>query len=102
MVHGSGGSYRQAPQSGLGPRPAAKDYASLAIDTRRHDDKINTDNFLSVPTPSVDSVRPARQLSKGKLPDFPEWLDLSAFEGRATVGGGVLQGMNDPKATSLR
>jgi pimeloyl-ACP methyl ester carboxylesterase len=48
MVHGSGGSYRQAPQSGLGPRLAAKGYASLAINTRQHDDKINTDNFLDV------------------------------------------------------
>ena len=48
MVHGSGGSYRQAPQSGLGPRLAAKGYAALAINTRQHDDKINTDNFLDI------------------------------------------------------
>jgi pimeloyl-ACP methyl ester carboxylesterase len=48
MVHGSGGSYREAPQSGLGPRLSAKGYASLAINTRQHDDKINTDNFLDL------------------------------------------------------
>jgi pimeloyl-ACP methyl ester carboxylesterase len=48
MVHGSGGSYQGAPQSGLGPRLAARGYASLAINTRQHDDKINTDNFLDV------------------------------------------------------
>jgi pimeloyl-ACP methyl ester carboxylesterase len=48
MVHGSGGSYQQPPQSGLGPRLSAKGYASLAINTRQHDDKLNTDNFLDV------------------------------------------------------
>src|SRR5712692_467768 len=39
---------RQATQSGLGPRLAGKGYASLAINTRQHDDKINMDNFLDV------------------------------------------------------
>jgi pimeloyl-ACP methyl ester carboxylesterase len=48
MVHGSGGSYQRAPESALGWRLAAKGYASLAINTRQHDDKINTDNFLDV------------------------------------------------------
>jgi pimeloyl-ACP methyl ester carboxylesterase len=48
MVHGSGDSYRRAPQSGLAPRLAARGYASLAINTRQHDEKINTDNFLDV------------------------------------------------------
>jgi pimeloyl-ACP methyl ester carboxylesterase len=48
MVHGSGGSYRRAPESTLAPRLAAKGYAALAINTRQHDDKINTDNFLDV------------------------------------------------------
>jgi predicted alpha/beta-fold hydrolase len=48
MVHGSGGSYRRAPQSGLGRRLAANGYASLAIDTRQHDEAINTDNFFDV------------------------------------------------------
>jgi pimeloyl-ACP methyl ester carboxylesterase len=48
MVHGSGGSYRRAPESALGPRLATKGYASLAINTRQHDERINTDNFLDV------------------------------------------------------
>ena len=48
MAHGSGGSYRRAPESTLGPRLAAKGYAVLAINTRQHDDKINTDNFFDV------------------------------------------------------
>jgi pimeloyl-ACP methyl ester carboxylesterase len=48
MVHGSGGSYRRAPESALAPRLATKGYASLAINTRQHDERINTDNFLDV------------------------------------------------------
>jgi pimeloyl-ACP methyl ester carboxylesterase len=48
MVHGSGASYRGAPQSALGPRLATKGYASLAINTRQHDERLNTDNFLDV------------------------------------------------------
>jgi hypothetical protein len=48
MVHGSGGSYRRAPESTLAPRLATKGYAALAINTRQHDEKINTDNFLDV------------------------------------------------------
>jgi pimeloyl-ACP methyl ester carboxylesterase len=62
MVHGSGGSYRRAPQSGLGPRLAAKGYASLAINTRQHDDKVNTDNFLDVPRDIEAAVQVARAL----------------------------------------
>src|SRR5579863_2691325 len=42
MIHGSGGSYRRPPESTLGGRLAAKGYAALAIDTRQHDNNINT------------------------------------------------------------
>ena len=45
MVHGSGGSYRRAPESALGPRLAANGHATLAINTRQHDDRVTTDNF---------------------------------------------------------
>ena len=48
MVHGSGGSYQRAPESALGPRFAVSGYASLAINTRQHDQHINTDNFYDV------------------------------------------------------
>jgi pimeloyl-ACP methyl ester carboxylesterase len=48
MVHGSGGSYQRAPESALGPRFAMRGYASLAINTRQHDQDINTDNFFDV------------------------------------------------------
>ncbi|HEY4142942.1 MAG TPA: alpha/beta fold hydrolase [Pseudolabrys sp.] len=48
MIHGSGGSYTRAPESALGTRLATKGYAALAIDTRQHDEKINTENFFDV------------------------------------------------------
>jgi pimeloyl-ACP methyl ester carboxylesterase len=62
MVHGSGGTWRQAPQSGLGPRLTSKGYASLAIDTRQHDDAINTDNFFDVSRDIDAAVQTARAL----------------------------------------
>jgi pimeloyl-ACP methyl ester carboxylesterase len=62
MVHGSGGSYRRAPESALGPRVAAKGYAALAINTRQHDDRINTDNFFEVGRDIDAAVQVARAL----------------------------------------
>ena len=67
MVHGSGGSYRGAPQSGLGRRLAAKGYAALAIDTRQHDDAINTDNFFDVRRDIEAAVATARALGYRRL-----------------------------------
>jgi pimeloyl-ACP methyl ester carboxylesterase len=62
MVHGSGGSYRRAPESTLGPRLAANGYAALAINTRQHDDKVNTDNFLEVRRDIEAAVQVGRAL----------------------------------------
>jgi pimeloyl-ACP methyl ester carboxylesterase len=67
MVHGSGGSYRRAPQSGLGPRLATKGYASLAINTRQHDDKVNTDNFLDIRRDLDAAVQVGRALGYKSL-----------------------------------
>jgi pimeloyl-ACP methyl ester carboxylesterase len=67
MVHGSGGSYRRAPESTLGPRLAAKGYAALAINTRQHDDKVNTDNFLDVRRDIEAAVQVGRALGYKKL-----------------------------------
>jgi pimeloyl-ACP methyl ester carboxylesterase len=67
MVHGSGGSYMQPPQSGLGPRLAAKGYASLAINTRQHDDKLNTDNFLDIRRDIDAAVQVGRALGYKSL-----------------------------------
>jgi hypothetical protein len=46
MVHGSGGNYARAPNSTLGRSLSGNGFAALAINTRQHDDKRNTDNFL--------------------------------------------------------
>jgi pimeloyl-ACP methyl ester carboxylesterase len=62
MVHGSGGSYLRAPESALGPRLATNGYASLAINTRQHDDRINTDNFLDVRRDIDAAVQVGRSL----------------------------------------
>lgn len=67
MIHGSGGSYRRAPESGLGARLAAKGYAVFAIDTRQHDDKINTENFFDVRRDIDAAVHTARALGYRKL-----------------------------------
>lgn len=67
MVHGSGGSYRRAPASALGPRLATKGYATLAINTRQHDDKVNTDNFLDVRRDIEAAVQVGRALGYRKL-----------------------------------
>ena len=48
MVHGSGNNYTVAPNSTLSRSLSQKGYASLAINTRQHDDKIYTENFLDI------------------------------------------------------
>lgn len=67
MIHGSGGSYRRAPESALGGRLAAKGYAALAIDTRQHDYKINTENFFDIRRDIDAAVYTARALGYRKL-----------------------------------
>jgi pimeloyl-ACP methyl ester carboxylesterase len=67
MVHGSGGSYQRAPESSLGSRFATKGYASLAINTRQHDDGINTDNFLDARRDIDAAVQVGRALGYKSL-----------------------------------
>jgi pimeloyl-ACP methyl ester carboxylesterase len=67
MVHGSGGSYQGLPQSALGPRLATAGYASLAINTRQHDERINTDNFLDVRRDIDAAVQVGRALGYKRL-----------------------------------
>lgn len=67
MVHGSGGSYQRAPESALGPRLAVNGYASLAINTRQHDQHINTDNFYDVIRDIEAAVHVGRALGYKKL-----------------------------------
>lgn len=67
MIHGSGGSYTRAPESALGGRLAAKGYAALAIDTRQHDDGINTENFFDVRRDIEAAVYTARALGYRRI-----------------------------------
>jgi pimeloyl-ACP methyl ester carboxylesterase len=67
MIHGSGGSYLRAPESELGRRLAANGRAALAINTRQHDDRVNTDNFLEVRGDIEAAVQVGRALGYKRL-----------------------------------
>ena len=62
MVHGSGGNYARAPNSTLGRSLSGNGFAVLAINTRQHDDKRNTDNFFDSSRDIDASVQAARSL----------------------------------------
>ena len=62
MVHGSGNNYTVAPNSTLSRSLSQKGYASLAINTRQHDDKIYTENFLDIRRDIDAAVQTARSL----------------------------------------
>lgn len=61
-VHGSGDNYYGDPLGFLGRGLSAAGYAYLAIDTRQHDDKINTDNFYDIRRDIEAAVFTARSL----------------------------------------
>jgi pimeloyl-ACP methyl ester carboxylesterase len=62
MVHGSGGSYARDPTSTLGRNLSAHGFAALAINTRQHDDKRNTDNFFETSRDIDAAVQTAKAL----------------------------------------
>ncbi len=61
-VHGSGDDYYGDPMGFLGKGLSAKGYAMLAIDTRQHDEHINTDNFYDIRNDIQAAVFTARAL----------------------------------------
>lgn len=61
-VHGSGGNYAGNPSGFLAQGLVARGYAVLGINTRQHDDKVNTDNFLDVRRDLEAAVYTARAL----------------------------------------
>jgi hypothetical protein len=61
-VHGSGDNFVKPPIGFLSPALASKGYAVLAINTRQHDDLVNTDNFLHVRQDIDAAVYTARAL----------------------------------------
>jgi pimeloyl-ACP methyl ester carboxylesterase len=61
-VHGSGADYIDDPMTFLGRGLSAKGYAMLAIDTRQHDEHVNTDNFYDIRNDIQSAVFTARAL----------------------------------------
>jgi pimeloyl-ACP methyl ester carboxylesterase len=61
-VHGSGADYIDDPMTFLGRGLSAKGYAMLAIDTRQHDERINTDNFYDIRNDIQSAIFTARAL----------------------------------------
>jgi len=62
MVHGSGSNYARDPSSTLGRNLSAVGFAALAINTRQHDDKRNTDNFYETSRDIDAAVQTAKSL----------------------------------------
>jgi len=62
QVHGSGSNYTRPPIGFLGPGLVAKGYAALAINTRQHDERVNTDSFLEIRRDIEAAVYAARAL----------------------------------------
>jgi pimeloyl-ACP methyl ester carboxylesterase len=61
-VHGSGDNFAKPPIGFLSPALVAKGYGVLGINTRQHDDKVNTDSFLEVRRDIEAAVYTARAL----------------------------------------
>jgi pimeloyl-ACP methyl ester carboxylesterase len=66
-VPGSGGNYARAPISSLSSALSAKGYGMLAINTRQHDERVNTDNFLDVRRDIEAAIYTARALGYRNL-----------------------------------
>jgi pimeloyl-ACP methyl ester carboxylesterase len=62
MVHGSGGNYARPPSSLLSRDLSARGFAALAINTRQHDDKRNTDNFFETSRDIDAAVQTAKAI----------------------------------------
>ena len=61
-VHGSGANFAKPPIAFLSPALAAKGYGVLAINTRQHDERVNTDNFVEIRRDIEAAVYTARAL----------------------------------------
>jgi pimeloyl-ACP methyl ester carboxylesterase len=67
LVHGSGDNYHHGPSFSLARDLSPKGYAALAINTRQHDDLVNTDNFLEVRRDLEAAVATARALGYKRI-----------------------------------
>ena len=61
-VHGSGGNLASLPLRALARGLSAKGYAALSINTRQHDEHVNTDNFFDVRRDIEGAVATVRAL----------------------------------------
>ena len=66
-VHGSGGNFVNPPLGFLSRDLAGKGYGVLAINTRQHSERVNTDNFLEVRRDIEAAVYTARALGYRSL-----------------------------------
>ena len=66
-VPGSGGNFFRAPIGPLSSALSAKGFGMLAINTRQHDERVNTDNFLDVRRDIEAAIYTARALGYRKL-----------------------------------
>jgi pimeloyl-ACP methyl ester carboxylesterase len=67
MVHGSGDNYHHGPTMSLAHDLSPRGYAALSINTRQHDDLINTDNFLDIRRDIEAAVATGRALGYRRL-----------------------------------
>jgi alpha-beta hydrolase superfamily lysophospholipase len=62
QVHGSGANLAELPLRAVARALSAKGYAALTINTRQHDERINTDNFFDVGRDIEAAVATAKAL----------------------------------------
>ena len=67
MVHGSGGSYQRGPTFSLARGLSPNGYAALAINTRQHDSRVNTDNFFDIRRDIEAALMTARSLGYRRI-----------------------------------
>jgi pimeloyl-ACP methyl ester carboxylesterase len=97
-VHGSGGNLYEVTGAQLGLALSRRGYASLTINTRQHDDAINTDNFFDVRNDIAAAVLVARGLGyqtivlHGHSLGTSQVLYYAATDWSADIKGLVLTG----------
>jgi pimeloyl-ACP methyl ester carboxylesterase len=67
QVHGSGGNFASVPLRATARALSARGYAALAINTRQHDEHVNTDNFFEVRRDIEAAVATAKALGYRRL-----------------------------------
>jgi pimeloyl-ACP methyl ester carboxylesterase len=97
-VHGSGGNFHGLPHGAQLMPLADQGYAGLAINTRQHDEAMNTDNFFAVRHDLAAAVAVARALGyrrvvlRGHSLGTVQVLYHAATEWSADITGVILTG----------